>query len=106
MTADPRLTLWLDGDALMVKSGVTPVTVRVTVVLCCLPPPLPVTVMGYVPGVVVLPTVIVMAEVPAPGAGIEVGLKLIVTPLGAPEADRAMALLKPLTTVVVIVDWP
>jgi hypothetical protein len=34
------------GVALMVKSRVVDVTVSVTVVLCCTPPPLPVTVMG------------------------------------------------------------
>ena len=53
-----------------------------------------------------LPTVIVIVEVPDPGAGIGLGLKLTVVPDGAPDADRLMALLKPLLTVVVIVEVP
>ena len=52
------------------------------------------------------PTVIVIAELPEPGAGIEVGLKATVVPTGTPEADKLMALLKPPLTVVVIVDPP
>jgi len=90
----------------MEKSGAAAVTVSVTVVFCWMPPPLPVTVMGYVPGVVLLPTVIVMVEVPPPGAAIGFGLKLTVVPVGKPEAERVMALLKPPLTVVVMVDVP
>ena len=41
------------------------------------------------------PTVSVMVEVPEPGAAIEVGLKLTVVPLGAPEAERLIAPLPP-----------
>ncbi len=82
------------------------VTVNVTVVLCCTPPPFPVTVMGYVPTGVLAPTVIVIVELPEPGAGIDVGLKPMVVPVGAPVADRAIELLKPLLIVVVIVDVP
>ena len=48
----------------------------------------------------------VMVEVPDPGAGIVVGLKLTVVPVGTPVAERAMELLKPLATVVVIVELP
>ena len=51
-----------------------------------------------------VPTVIVMVEVPEPGAGIEVGLKVTVVPEGIPEADRLMALLKPPLTAVVMVE--
>ena len=53
-------------------------------------------------------TVIVIVELPAPGAGIVCGLKPTVTPEGIPEAVRLIALLKPLLTVAVIVDvpWP
>ena len=100
--------LWLEGDALMVKSGFTPVTVRFTVVLCCTPPPLPVTVMGYVPGVVVLPTLMVIAEVSEPGAGMVAGLNATVVPVGTPEEVSAMALLNPFSAEVVIVEppWP
>ena len=51
-------------------------------------------------------TVIVMVELPAPGAAIVLGLKLSVVPLGAPLAVRLIALLKPPLTVVVIVEVP
>ena len=67
------------------------VTVNVTVVFCWMPPPLPVTVMGYVPTGVLAPTVIVMVELPEPGAGIGFGLKLTVVPAGIPAADKVIA---------------
>jgi len=51
-------------------------------------------------------TVKVAAEVPAPGAAIDVGLKLTVTPVGAPLEDSVTAELNPLTIVVVIVEVP
>jgi len=50
--------------------------------------------------------VIVIVELPEPGAGIGLGLKLTVVPEGIPEADNVMALLKPLLTAVVIVEVP
>ena len=98
-------TLSEAGEAEIVKFGAA-VTVSVTVVLCWMPPPLPVTVMGYVPIGVLDPTVMVMVELPAPGAGIVFGLKLTVVPVGTPVADRLIELLKPPLTVVVIVDVP
>ena len=52
------------------------------------------------------PTVIVIVEVPEPGAGIVAGLKLTVVPPGAPVADKAIELLKPPLSVVVMVDVP
>ena len=58
------------------------------------------------PAAVPAPTAIVMGEVPAPGAGIVLGLKETVVPEGIPEADRAIALLKPLLTAVVMIDVP
>ena len=82
------------------------VTVSVTVVLRWRPPPLPVTVIGYVPNAVLLDTVMVMVELPDPGAAIVCGLKLTPTPEGIPEAERLIELLKPPLTVVVIVDVP
>jgi hypothetical protein len=82
------------------------VTVSVTVALCWIPPPLPVTVMGYVPTAVLAPTVMVMVEVPAPGAAMLLGLKLTVVPVGVPEADRLIAPLNPPLMVVVMVDVP
>ena len=53
-----------------------------------------------------LPTAIVMVDEPEPGAAIGLGLKLTVVPVGAPLADRLMALLKPPLTVVVMVEVP
>ena len=93
------------GAAERVKFGAA-VTVRVTVALCWIPPPLPVTVIGYVPAAVLDPTAIVIVALPPPGAAIALGLKLTVVPLGAPAADRLMALLKPPLTAVVIVEVP
>ena len=81
-------------------------TVSVTVVVCRIPPPLPVTLMLYVPAAVLLPTAIVILEVPEPGAAIGLGLKPTVVPEGTPLADRLMALLKPPLTVVVMVELP
>jgi len=40
-------------------------------------------------------------DVPEPGAAMEAGLKLTVTPVGWPVADKAMAELKPPETLVV-----
>src|SRR5271167_4771383 len=95
------------GDAEIVKVGCCcAVTVSVTVVFCWMPPPLPVTVMGYVPTGVLDPTVMVMVELPDPGAGMELGLKLTVVPVGRPEAERLMELLKPPLMAVVMVDVP
>ena len=51
--------------------------------------------MGYVPTGVVDATVMVMVELPEPGAGIVCGLKPTVVPDGMPEADRLMELLNP-----------
>ena len=48
----------------------------------------------------------VMVELPEPGAGIGLGLKLTVVPDGIPEADRLIALLKPPLMAAVTVDVP
>ena len=48
----------------------------------------------------------VTVEVPAPGAAIDVGLKLTVTPEGWPLAERATAALNPPETAVVMVEVP
>ena len=45
-------------------------------------------------------------EVPPPGAGIDVGLKVAVTPEGSPLAVSAIALLKPPEIAVVTVEVP
>ena len=52
------------------------------------------------------PTAIVIVELPPPGAAIVLGLKLTVVPLGAPVADKLIALLKPPLAAVVIVEVP
>src|SRR3954470_10005931 len=83
---------------------VPPVTVRLTVVVWVMEPPVPVTVIVEVPAVAVEATVMVIVELPEPGAAIEVGLKATVTPVGWPDADSAMAELKPPETAVVIVE--
>ena len=49
---------------------------------------------------------IVMFDVPEPGAAMEVGAKLTVTPDGRPDADRAIAESKPPVAVVLIVVMP
>jgi hypothetical protein len=59
-----------------------------------------------VPVAVVEATAMLMVEVPEPGAAMEVGLKLTVTPVGWPDAVNATAELKPPETAVVIVDVP
>src|SRR3954466_2228154 len=93
------------GDAEIVKLGVgTLVTVRLTVVVWVTLPPVPVMVTVEVPRVAVADAVKVSTELPEPGAAIEDGLKEAVTPAGRPEAERAMAALKPPETAVVIVE--
>ena len=82
----PLPTVMDVGEALTVKLGAVPVTVRVTVACEVMLPEVPVTVMGYVPVAVLEATVIVIVEVPAPV--IEVGLKPTVTPVGCPLADN------------------
>jgi hypothetical protein len=59
-----------------------------------------------VPMAAVLLALNVSVELPLPGAVIEVGLKLAVTPAGKPEAESATAELKPPLTDVEIVAWP
>lgn len=56
-----------------------------------------------VPVVAVLLAVSVSVELPLPGAAIDAGLKLAVTPLGRPEIERATDELNPLETEVEIV---
>ena len=100
----PRVIVIVLGIAARVKLPVVPVTVRLTVVVWVVVPAVPVTVMVYVPGTVLEPTAMVMVEVPVPV--IEVGLKLTVTPLGWPLADKVTGSLKPPVVVLVMVDVP
>lgn len=92
-----------DGFAVSVKLP-GPVTVRVTTTVCFTPPPLPATVMGYVPIGAILTSDTVIVELPDPGAPIVVGLNVTPTPTGAPVAERAMELLNPPLIDVVTVD--
>jgi|HubBroStandDraft_4_1064222.scaffolds.fasta_scaffold16979_4 hypothetical protein len=104
---DDLVMVKLVGDAERVKlPETTAVTVRETVAVCVVLPPVPATVIVYVPIAVVEATAMVMVELPEPGAAIDVGLKLTVTPAGWPLALKAMAELKPPETAVVIVDVP
>jgi len=48
----------------------------------------------------------VIVDVSEPGAAMDVGLKLTVTPVGWPLAVKAIAELKPPETAVVIVEVP
>jgi hypothetical protein len=78
-------------------------TVSDTLTLCVTPPPLAATLTVEVPTMAVLSADRVRVELPLPGAAIELGLKLAVTPVGRPEADSDTAELKPPVRVVEIV---
>jgi len=71
-------------------------------------PLVPVTVSVYVPVGVEAPTEIVRVDVAEPPEGgvTEVGLKVLVVPVGRPEIERLTAELKPLKDVIVIVEVP
>lgn len=58
------------------------------------------------PATVVEATAILIVELPDPGAAMDVGLNVTVTPVGWPLAVNATAALKPFDTVVVIVEAP
>lgn len=81
-------------------------TVSATVVVWVTPPPLAVTVTFAVPVVAVLLAEKVKVELPLPGAPIELGLKLAVTPEGRPDAESEIAELNPPVTLVEIVVLP
>lgn len=82
----------------------TPGTVTRTLTACVVLSEVPVTVTRDVPAAVEGPTVIVMTEVPF--AAIEAGLKLTVTPVGKPVADRETAEPKPAMAVIEMVAFP
>src|SRR5690349_20720493 len=71
-----------------------------------MPPPVPVAATLNVPVAAVLLAARVRGELPLPGAAIDVGLKLAVTPEGAPETVNATAALKPPTAALDIVALP
>ena len=58
------------------------------------------------PVAVVEATARVAVEVPEPGAAMDVGLKVTVTPVGCPVAVKATAASNPPETAVVMVDVP
>jgi hypothetical protein len=64
------------------------------------------TVTVAVPVAAVLLAVNVRVELPFPGAAMELGLKLAVTPEGKPEAESETAELNPPLTVVEMVELP
>jgi len=70
------------------------------------PPPLAVTVTIEDPVVAVLLAEKVRVELPLPGAAMEVGLKLAVTPDGRPDTESESAELNPPDTLVEIVPFP
>lgn len=74
--------------------------------MCVVLPLVPVMVIGKVPRVAVLETVKVKFDEPEPGAAIEAGLKLPVTPEGRPVADKAIEALKPPEIAVVTTAKP
>jgi hypothetical protein len=103
----PCATDTLVGDALRVKLGVAvAVIVSEMATVWVIPPPFALIVTFVVPVVAVLLAVKVTVELPLPGAPIDAGLKLAVTPAGRPEAESEIAELKPPLTVVEIVLEP
>jgi len=77
-----------------------------SVVVCVTPPPVPFMVIVWSPVLARLFAWTVTVDVPEPGAGMEVGLNCTVTPVPSPEADKAIAELKPPEIVVVTVAVP
>src|SRR5882724_9835083 len=96
LAALPWATDTLAGEALRARFGVWPeVTVKETVEVWVIPPPVACIVTVAVPVVAVLLAVNLRVELPVPGAAMEVGVKLAVTPVGMPVADNDTAELKP-----------
>ena len=106
----PCATDKLAGETLMAKLGaVAGFTVSATVVVWVTPPPVAVMVTLDVPAVAVLLAVNVRLEFPLPGAAMDAGLKLAVTPAGRPEAERLTAELnppEPVVETVVLAELP
>jgi len=82
------------------------VTVSATLAVCVTVPPVAVMVTVAVPVVAVALAVNVSVEVPLPGAAMDVGEKLAVTPAGNPDAESETEELKPPLTVVEIDELP
>ena len=103
---DPFSNPGLPSICVVVLPPPDALTVRAIVVVWVTLPPVAVTVTFTVPVVAVLLAERVRVELPLPGAAIEAGLKLAVTPAGRPEADKETAELKPPLTVVETVELP
>lgn len=82
------------------------VTVTGIVAVCVTPPPLAVKVTLVAPVAAVVLAENVTVELPLPGAAIEAGLKLAVTPDGSPDADNDTAELNPSFTAIDTVLLP
>jgi len=86
------------GEGESVNSG-GGATTKLKVAVCVMPLPEPVTVIVYVPGAMLEGTSRVSVELPEPGAGKVMGLKVAVTLFGGtpgrPEADNVMAASNP-----------
>jgi len=75
-------------------------------VVCVTPPPVAVTVIVWLPIDALLLALTVNVEVPPPGAAIDAGLKVKVSPLPPPDAVKVIAELKLPDVEEVIVDVP
>ena len=104
---DPRVILLEVGETAIVNvPTLGAFTVSVTVVVLASPAPAAVTVSVYVPVATVDATVSPSVDVPEPGAAIEAGLNVAVTPVGAPLTDSVTAELNVPPAVVVMVELP
>lgn len=96
MVEPPWITVWLEGEAPNVKSGV-PLTTSVAVAVCVRLPLIPVMVRVYVPGGVLVPVVTERVDVEAAG----LGAKLPPAPVGNPVTLSVTWPVKPLLGVMV-----
>jgi hypothetical protein len=104
---EPAATETEVGEAERVKVAGT-ATIKLKVAEFVVPLPDPETVMVYVPVTVDEATFKVSVELPEPGAGMVMGLKLAVTPVGMPLADNVIAASNPPVRIgeIVVVPLP
>jgi hypothetical protein len=98
----PIFTVTVDDAAASAKLG-GGTTVSETGAVCCMPPPLPVTLTAYVPPTALEAAANVTTELPLPGAARLVFDSVAVTPLGKPATLSATAALNPFVNVLVSV---
>lgn len=89
LPALPCATLSVDVDTVNVNFGAV-TTVSVSVMVFVMPPPVAVTVIGYVASLVACVTSNVTMELPEPGAGTGLTLKPTVAPDGTPAAESVI----------------